>query len=428
VGQPVSSLGTDPQAVPVPTSDPCECLPVEVAAARLHEVLRFWDVLYVESAPHVKVGDWAGYRVLLQNQWQDWIGGGQSGIGARAVTRRRYVQFVLLSDAGGTPLSSVKARIRWRTRCPGEYTRPVNLGTGLGYVWLADAPIYLQHMAREGLGLVGGDDPIQLLVDGLFVHDRGSMTRNSVMPLIPTCGDRALLYLERAIAQATNDDVWAPVSVLAQIPGERSTQILVGLFESSNETLRRGAAGALTRDPLSENGKRAYFELLRRQWCPESAAAACAKYGWSDALPILDEIITHPKSRFAFRSALEARRRLRGEPVPEDLLAAEATLRRLVSGMPTTRPTPTESDAARTAILNSPDVEYAIVVAINLALYGCKGGAPVNDAGRELLRALPPVPARQRLQVLAMESENASDRRELDELLASLNPSAPAPH
>lgn len=397
-----------------------DALPIEQAAARLDEVLRFWEVQSVETTPRVVVGGTAGYRVMLRHEWQDWVGGGQSGIGAQPVTRRNYVEFVLFPLAGAKPPPGVKARIQWRTRCRGEHTRRVCLGSGFGYLWLADAPLYLQHVAREGLGLVGGDDPLQLLADGLFVRDRGKITRNSVMPLLSGCGDRALPYLERAIARATDDDVWVPVSVVGQIPGEQSTRMLAALFESSNETRREVAARALTRDPHSELGKRAYFELLRNQWCPQMAAAACADHGWSDALPLLDEVFKRPRSHHALRSALEASRRLRGEAVPDDLRAAEATLGRLLSGMPTTRPTAAESDAALAAILSSPDVEYAVVVAIDLALYGGKGGWPVRDVGRELLRALPPLASRRLLQFLAAGAADLGDRLEIEELIAAL--------
>jgi hypothetical protein len=426
-GQPVSLPATDEHATSAPTSAAVEALSVERAAARLGEVLRFWDVQYVDATPTVKLGDWAGYRVMLRQTWQDWVGGAQSGKGAHPVARSRAIQFVLFPLGPCGPSPHAKSHIWWRTRCPDQHTRPVKLGTGCGYVWLAKCPIDEQDVARRGLGLAGGDDPLRLLTDGLFVNDKGSMTRNSVMPLFAAYGDRALPYLERAIAQSADTDVWAPVCVLGQIRGERSTQVLLDLFESPNETLREAAAGALTRDPLSESGKRAYFEILRQQWCPGPAAAACVQYGWCDALPILEEVIAHPTTHYAFRSALEARRRLLGEQVPEDLLAAEATLRRLVSGMPTTRPTLDESNAARAAILESPDVEYAIVVAIDLALYGSKGGAPVNAAGRELLRALPLVPARQRLEALVAGSQDDSDRRQMEELLALLDPPAAPP-
>ena len=244
-----------------------------------------------------------------------------------------------------------------------------------------------QHAVRRHFRLTGGDDPLQVLVDGLLVEDPGTMTANSVPYLIAPYGDKALPYIEEAIKRA--DDPSKAIACLTPIQTEKSTEGLLRLFHSGQQKLRHPAMYALIHEPFRKGAKDAYFEILQERRYLPRMHRACVQFGWQDALPIFREIADKPDSIQEYRSAVHARRELEGNPISKALLDAERTMR---STMRSDRNAELDKQiaAARRLLIESDDSEAANLAALMLAVFTTKGGAdPVRTAGIEILRARP---------------------------------------
>jgi hypothetical protein len=304
------------------------------------------------------------------------------------------------------------------------------LGKGMGFRWFARTTLYWQEWLREKLKLQGGDDRIALLTEGLFVEDKGSNTANSVMGLLKQHGEKAVPYIEAAIKKHADKDPWKAVHALAFIPGDRSDGLLRSLYASENEKLSGAAAYALIHPPYRQAAREAYLDMLRRQTYVYQAAEACVEFQWKEAVPILREICEKPASWGRFRGALEAKRRLEGRPVPEDMRQAEQTIRSVTGGA--SPPDDRALDKAKRLLMESPDKEAATVAAVALAVHVAMASHAkverVRRAGREILRTLPAEDVRKLLKTLlaGMKDKDEGYWREYAELLRWLDAAQPA--
>jgi hypothetical protein len=264
------------------------------------------------------------------------------------------------------------------------------MGTGHGYRWFGKTNIFWQEMLREKMNLSGGDDPVQLLDEGLHVNDVGGMTRNSIPQLLSKYGDKALPVL-----QADLNDTKIPVSLIMQslagITTIKATELLDSLYHSK---YTQDAAWALTINPRVE-AKPVYIDMLRKQKFIPQVVAIVKKFAWhSEANPILKQICAEPRYYNDYRSAFEALRDLDGRPLDE-LIAAE---KRVYEAAFATEMDPAkrafEIEQAKAAILTNSDKEASAVIAISFARPKGRGNtssfATVIAAGKELFSKLPP--------------------------------------
>jgi hypothetical protein len=357
-----------------------------------------WTVHECDTEPSVAVEKYRGFRIVLRRTWKEFTSVGQRAeskaeLEARDAPfewRQEDWEFVLIPVRPEKAPAAIATKMKWRQGTSPWHTRDVCLGEGFGYVWFTRGTLYGQEQVRDILKLEGGDDRLQLAMDGLLVKDLGTMTGNSCLYIPAKFGDRALPYVERTIAEARDeDDLWRVVGCLAFIQTERSTELLLALVDDAKESIRNAAEYALIHEPFRKAAKRVYLDMLRRQSSIDSACRACIEFQWNDAVPILREQIAAPRHLRDFETMIRARRTLEGQPIAQELLGAEQTLRGL-SNRNRDAELEKKINSARQLLIQTDDAEAANIAALSLATATSKGGAAaVNEAGAAILKSRP---------------------------------------
>lgn len=374
-----------------------ETLPSKDVADRLVAVSKAWKLQACDEQPSVQVEGYRGFRIVLRRSWKHYANLSQQVTQPRPAeledpgeARHEDWEFVLIPLLPKRARAELKTKIPWQESNSPYHTRDVCLGEGLGYVWYTRGTLYGQEEVRTKLKLDGGDDRLQLAMDGLLVKDEGTNTGNSCLHIPAKFGDRALPYVERTIAQARpGDELWRVVGCLAFIHTERSTKLLLKLFDSPVNDIQHAAQYALIHKPFRPAAKRAYLDMLRRQISIEAACPACAEFQWKEAVPILRDVIASPRYLTYIRHAIPVRRSLENLPIAQELLDAEQTLLKSTSKDPSPE-LRQQLDAARRLLIQTEDAEAANMIAVLLAVKVFKGdGTPVREAGLEILRSRP---------------------------------------
>lgn len=371
-----------------------ETTPIKEAVDRLVAGNQGWKLLQVDERPSITVDGYRGYRVVLRRTWKEFTDPIPQQVRPDAERgpfelRHEDWEFVLMAVQPKPVPPALRRQIKWQKSTSPYHTQDVCLGEGLGYTWFTRGTLFGQDYARESLKLDGGDDRIQLAMDGLLVDDPGTMTGNTCLYIPAKFGDRALPYIERTIERvsAGEDRLWRVIGSLAYIDTDRSTELLLKLFDSETNEIRRAAQYALIHQPFRKGGKRAYLDMLRRQSSLQEACRACVQFQWREAVPILHEIIARPQHLRELTYTIPARRTLEGNPIAPALLEAELTMRKLTSQQRTPE-LQRQIDAARRLLIQTDDTEAANLAALSLATATSKGGVvPVNEGGLEILRS-----------------------------------------
>ena len=159
---------------PPPAGDPPAT--VEAAARRLADQMPQWNLLAADETAR-DVGDGLrGHRVVLRRRWKEFKNLPQQAAAVPAPLDFQWKtddwEWVLIPGGSRQPADDL-ARIDWADRPTPFALRNVWAGNGHGYAWFTRATIYDQEHARERMKLTGGQDRIQLVVDGLlFVLQR----------------------------------------------------------------------------------------------------------------------------------------------------------------------------------------------------------------------------------------------------------------
>ncbi len=367
---------------------PIQELARELSSRHLHG----WKLLNVDTRPAALADEYRGYRLFLRRTWKHYTDTPQQAqVGPIGPFELRHEdwELVLVPVDGGKAPAALKSQIRWQRSNSPYHTREVCLGEGHGYVWFTRATIDRQEYLRRQLKLEGGDERIELIIDGLSVEDTGSNTSNSCRPLLAHFGDGALPYLEKTIARTSGDQRLRVVGSLAYIRTPQATALLKKLANSEDQHLRNSAYYALIHLPIRQSARQTYIAMLGNHRYVHQVCEACVELDWQEALPVLRDLIRQPRNFREFEVATRTRRALEGSPVPEALLQAEQTLRKLMR--PDLDPKARQQIAdARALLINSKDAEAANLAALSLALFVTKGNnAPVNAAGLEILLSRP---------------------------------------
>jgi hypothetical protein len=302
------------------------------------------------------------------------------------------------------------------------------MGQGMGFRWFGCTTIFWQEDLRKSLELKGGDDRIQLLIDGIYAQtkykDRVASGQVQLPWRLQYFGDKAIPYIDAAIKEYPDNyrGHGAVAFALGCIPSEQSTEILRSLY--ALEKTRRPAAKALLRQPYRKSAKKEYLDMLRRQRpVLRDAAEACVEFKWKEAIPLLQKILTNPHSWTLFPTALKAKRQLEGQPEPKEINEAVQLIIESVR-----IPTPAGQEAieqAKKIILDSADKKAAAVTAVYLALWSSKGSTPqtiqVNEIGRDIFQKLPAKTTGKLLKSLvqSFKDERKYDNRRFKKLLES---------
>lgn len=378
---------------PVQAQGRDERVPIQTVAERLAEASPGWKLQEFDEQP--SVAEKRGYRIVLRRTWKEFTAPVQQVQRPDAEDgpfewRHEDWEFVLYPLRLKFAKEELQAMIKWQKSNSPYYTRDVWLGHGYGYEWFTRGTLFGQDLVREKLRLEGGDDRIQLAVDGLRVQDQGTMTANTCIYIPASFGDKAIPYVERAIEVGLPvDGNWRVIGCLAYLQTVRSTDLLIKLFDSRDKEIRRAAQYALIHRPYRPAAKQAYLDMLRRQSSIDSACAACLEFQWKEAIPILREAIAHPLNLYPLSNMITTRRMLEGWPIATDLIEAGQTLRQTTS-RDRTPEWNQKLDDARRLLIQSDDAEAATMIALDLASMTSKGGAAaVNEAGLDILRQRP---------------------------------------
>ncbi len=379
-----------------------------------------WRVQEVDEKPRDLVNGYQGYRINLRRVWREYTGVPQQR--AEVSPAGPYKEhdedweFMLVPTEPSKAPASLKSSIPWQPSNSPQFTRDICLGEADGYVWFTRGTIPLQHSVRSLLQLQGGDDPIQIAADGLLVEDAGTNTANSCIHILAYYSDRAVPYVEGTIQEALRikRDPWHAVMGLRGIQTDAATDVLLRLYNSGDDQLRRPAGYALIHKPYRHAAKMAYLKMLEDHTSVESVADVCVEFGWDDAIPRLQGIIDHPRNLREVQYALHAMRRLEDRPIAQELLDAEKTLRQRA------REEDVEAQrmlaAARRTLIGSNDAEAANLAALSLAFYVSKSDvSDVRAMGLEILKLRPREETIAFLRSLA-ERIDASKRGAIDRI------------
>lgn len=390
-----------------------------------------WKIIQCVQSPTVQLGAYKAYRLVLQKSRKEYLDLPQQGPSNPAdydkykfVLRYWHIDLVVFPENLKELPSQIKDKISWLKLEQEQFVKPVYMGKGLGFEWFVNMTLYDQEYLRDKLGLEGGDDRLQLLVDGLFVEDKGSWTRNSVEQLVAKGGDKALPYIQKAVEQHINDNPGQAVRPLAYMYSEQST-LLLKSFYALPQT-QDAAAYALINQPYRESAKKEYLDMLSRQKYVQYVAEACVKFQWKEAVPILEGVCANPPLWPTFRDAYLAKRSLEGHPVSDNVAEAKKNLEKSVWSPGKIDPETLQK--AKQTMLQSQDVDIVAVLAIDMALFGTKANhsdiAKLNEVGWEILRKLPVQTTRKMVKsaINSCEKENYQkrDRQKLQDFLDSL--------
>ena len=357
-----------------------------------------WQLHDCDDEPSVLVNGMRGFRIVLRRTWREYTDTPQQEASialdrdASFINRDAYWEFVLFRQTSENVSPDTRSVIRWSDNKSPYHTRGVYLGEGLGYSWFSKSTLFGQEAIRTRLELRGGDDRIQLLVDGLTVEDSGTATSNSCQHLVARFGDVSLPYLRDAIDKAQiKGEAWRMIGSLAHIRTPQATEMLLQYYRSGNQDLHQAAVYALVHQPYRADAKSAYLDMLVHQNRTDRLASACEavlEHHWNEALPILRERTDRPRSLRELVLTVATKRTLEGNPIAPELRQAEQTLRRVANG----HNNPVKADAishAREVLVNSDD-EAANLVALSLMQFTTKGNSEaVRRIGLEILKRRP---------------------------------------
>lgn len=300
-----------------------------------------------------------------------------------------YIDLVLV------PSSEIKKgidknKIPWLELSQYYHSQPFDIGRAYGYHWFVNCPVIFQQMIREKVKLSGGEDRLQILVDALSIEDKGSFTSNSADAALLHEGRKVLPYIKKSIEKNLADNPWKQISVLGHIPGDDATALLQSLYKSTNKNVSDAASYALISKPYRKSAKPQYMDMLQRGKYTSSVCEACIQFGWKDASSILKQITQDPPNWYTYRTVFETLRMLDDKPVSQSLKDAEYTIQNICSVKESNQPSQTEILKAKQTILDSPDQEYASIIAVSLSEYNAKAYVkPVREIGNELIENLP---------------------------------------
>ncbi|MCP4642712.1 MAG: hypothetical protein GY851_19860 [bacterium] len=389
---------------------------------RMHILSQTWEVVDSADNAIVVAGDLSAYRVLLRQTIREFAG----MVSQRAWSdaewaacydqrpeefRPKYdhIELYLFPSEQALPVN-LSSSIPWAECDRLKFGYTSCLGEGHGFTWFARGPLEYEFLIRDQLALEGGDDPLQLAVKGLTVEDpcehREHMTAQFCRAQLIGAGEKAIPYLAWVAQMYDGYAQEHAARALGFIPGGRTTELLLVLFDSDDPEVARGTRYGLFVKPYREAAKRAYLQMLQesceRGELHSQAAAACVEFGWKEAIPALDAICSRPKGHWDYLAAYEYRLALRGVPKP-----------RVGKGM--------SLKDRKAAILACEDKELAVFLALELALQVEKGGAQAeNQAGRDVLQQLPRDVSVRVVSSLAESAAGRWEKKRLEEILALL--------
>jgi hypothetical protein len=250
------------------------------------------------------------------------------------------------------------------------------LGSANGVHVYANAAVWELVYVQKQLKLEGGEDWRKLAAEGILADDQTSS--RSCIYLFKDADDDAVRAIAAALVSKP-DKAWDLYLAMGQIQTRLATAKLVEGYASPNKEIHRAAMYALVYEPLREEAKAQYLEMLDNRLYVASIAKAAARYGWTEALPSIRAYIKEPIGG-PFTDVLEAERSLSGKPVPDSVMLA------LQAICNTREP---EYTRAIHTLIRHPDHELVIAHALRITGGKVTDAMPQVQAAKKILQALP---------------------------------------
>ncbi|MBN1973094.1 MAG: hypothetical protein JW787_05610 [Sedimentisphaerales bacterium] len=386
-----------------------------------------WEVMQCDEKPTLKISGYDGYRLVLRQSHKEYLNLPQqrelSYDNLNYEIKYTYIDQVIIKNENTLSENFIE-KIPWLELEQEYFTKPVYMGKGQGFDWFTNTTLYVQEFLRRGLNLEGGDDRIKLLMDGLYIQDKGYMTANSVPPLLSEFGDKAVDTIERAVQTCNEKDLVRNILLLNEIQTQKSTELLRRYYYSENNTIKNTATACLTHGPLRKQAKKEYFDMLSKQRGITAIGNACIEFNWKDALPLFKDICSKPKGLTIYYLAYPIKRKLEGNPIPEELIKAMDTIIKFT--MSTQENIEDKSKAiaeAKQIFIDSPDKEAAAAIAISFVNFITKGNniQQVRDNFWDILSKLPKSETTKLYKILEESADSEEDRDLLQKFQKILN-------
>lgn len=374
-----------------------------------------WEIIQCDETPTLKINGYDGYRLVVRQSWKENL----TGVSNLAITNDpnayyhlNHIDLVLIKNEDALPDNSIE-KIPWLALEQEYFVKPVYMGKGKGFDWFANTTIYSQEYLRKGLNLEGGEDRLNLLMEGLYIEDKGGMTSNSVPLLLPGFGDKAVEAIERVVQTHNDKGSSRAIRALCEIQSQKSTELIKRYYYSENSSIRNAAVSCLIHKPLRKQAKQEYFDLLAKQGYINLIGNTCIDFEWKDALPILEDICSKPKAWGNYYSAYLLKRKFEGNPVPEGLIKARDTI---INTMLSTQDNAENASKAiakaNQTFIESPDKEAAAAIACSLVIFITKGNniIKVRDIGWDILSQLPKPETTKLYKILEGSLDSKEDR------------------
>jgi hypothetical protein len=410
--RPASTPASTPVDRPATPSTPLTmasapiAVPVNEACDRVLQATRTFELIRCDEHPTVRVDGHQGYRIVLRYsekaaaalRAQERRAAGEqpqggtgivSNIGAISPRFQWHLDLVLFPEGKVVP-GDIASRIPWEDLEQSSYTKSVYMGSGSGHHWYARTSVPLQDSLRTELGLSGGDDSIEIVIEGLRKQAFPRLTEYDCADILRRAGADAVPRIVAGVRDNPDGHNARLVYVLRFVEGDESTRALLAFYGSDDSRLVDAAESALVAS-FRQQAKEAYLDMLRRQRSVTWIAPACADNRWQDAVPLLAMICGSPRSLVDFRSAYWAKRELEGRPLPKDLSDVERAITDWAWQSDTSDETTLQK--ATETLLDATDVDAAAVAGIALAVFVNKvpleRSERVNRIGRKILESLP---------------------------------------
>lgn len=220
------------------------------------------DIAHVDEKPSVVAAGSRGYR--LRTGFAEFV-----LFPVEDAVRPELKTTLWLSGPRGTPYPSL--------------TRPFCMGVGHGVQWFALTTVEIQDDLRGELGLEGGDDRLQLMIDTNSFH------------LMPRLGARAIPYLE-SVVQDDSEFAFFTSAIMAldRIDDPRAQQVIRAAFGPGNLNAVRNAKALIEattpyygphRQPPRDATIELAIEGLLRECAPDQLARMATEWalrcrGW----------------------------------------------------------------------------------------------------------------------------------------------------
>jgi len=401
-----------------------------------------WELESVDS-PDPKTsagGAFKGYRAILTRSYDEDIAKNVTGA---AKKRFNHLDLVLVPKSKDFDPEGALFIIPW-SHSPEEYATSVHwIGSGMGFEWFCKCDLATMDDLRSALALVGGDDRIQCLAEGLSIEDKDFRSADQAIARLKPFGKAAIPAISSSIAKTLADGK-EPVSqmlALKALACDEGNNALSTYFSAGDSRLRSAAGNALLNPPYLGQAKDAYLKMLSDGIAVQSCVDACRQFGWkAEALPLLEAVMDSPRSLKDFEIALLAQRSFKDGSV--DMTALNATSQLYAAaissgdlpGTPKTFLFGENSDATRERveeaarkrmkpfedqIAKASDKDVAFLAALWLCLFQMPDSSKayldrIHASGLRVMRALP----RQKAEPMLLRlSRKVKDKDEASALL-----------